>query len=59
MGCGYVTDVPICLPAVHRSTNLDQVHKALESSYANMPQPQDTEKCAFVFLSFDQCGERG
>ena len=25
--------------------NLDQVHKLLAGGYANMPQPQDTEKC--------------
>ncbi|KAI0069224.1 hypothetical protein BV25DRAFT_1910918 [Artomyces pyxidatus] len=30
--------------AAHRMTNLDQVHKLLEGGYANMPQPQDTEK---------------
>ncbi|KAH9963394.1 Not1 N-terminal domain, CCR4-Not complex component-domain-containing protein [Lactifluus volemus] len=30
--------------AVHRMTNLDQVHKLLDGGYANMPQPQDTEK---------------
>jgi CCR4-NOT transcription complex subunit 3 len=27
--------------------NLDQVHKLLAGGYANMPQPQDTEKWVF------------
>lgn len=30
--------------APHRMSNLDQVHKLLQGSYSNMPQPQDTEK---------------
>lgn len=30
--------------AVHRMSNLDQVHKLLDGSYSSMPQPQDTEK---------------
>ncbi|KAJ7228987.1 Not1 N-terminal domain, CCR4-Not complex component-domain-containing protein [Mycena pura] len=30
--------------AAHRMSNLDQVHKMLESGYSNAPQPQDTEK---------------
>ncbi|KAI0034414.1 Not1 N-terminal domain, CCR4-Not complex component-domain-containing protein [Vararia minispora EC-137] len=30
--------------APHRMANLDQVHKLLAGSYANMPQPQDTAK---------------
>ncbi|KAG1753723.1 Not1 N-terminal domain, CCR4-Not complex component-domain-containing protein [Suillus paluster] len=30
--------------APHRMTNLGEVHKLLEGSYSNVPQPQDTEK---------------
>lgn len=30
--------------AVHRMSNLDQVHKLLEGGYANAPQPEDTDK---------------
>lgn len=32
--------------AAVRMSNLDQVHKMLEGGYANVPQPQDTEKYA-------------
>lgn len=32
------------LKAAHRMANLDQVHKALEIGYSNLPQPLDTEK---------------
>jgi CCR4-NOT transcription complex subunit 3 len=35
--------------APHRMANLEQVHKLLASSYADMPQPQDTEKCVPVY----------
>ncbi|KAG2356977.1 Not1 N-terminal domain, CCR4-Not complex component-domain-containing protein [Suillus spraguei] len=30
--------------APHRMTNLGEVHKLLDGSYSNIPQPQDTEK---------------
>ena len=30
--------------AVHRMSNLDQVHKLLESGYSSAPQPEDTDK---------------
>lgn len=30
--------------AVHRMSNLDQVHKLLEGGYSSVPQPEDTDK---------------
>lgn len=30
--------------AVHRMTNLEQVHKLLEGGYSSAPQPEDTDK---------------
>ena len=40
-----------CNSAAHRMNNLDQVQKILDTGYAGMPQPQDTEKCVVFYNS--------